>query len=43
MWWCCGKTNKDALGCKFNKHIMRKDEIEEVEFMGVKAEKKKKN
>jgi len=17
MWWCCGKTSKDALGCKF--------------------------
>ena len=20
IWWCCGKTNKDAQGCKFEKH-----------------------
>jgi len=21
MWWCCGKTSKDSLGCKFGKHV----------------------
>jgi hypothetical protein len=25
MWWCCGKLNKEALGCKFQKHILRED------------------
>ena len=25
MWWCCGKTNKDANGCKFSKHQPRTD------------------
>ena len=20
LWWCCGKTNVDALGCKFARH-----------------------
>ncbi len=26
MWWCCGKSTKDAAGCKFSKHEMIKDE-----------------
>ena len=26
MWWCCGKTSKEALGCKFNKHIAKVDD-----------------
>ena len=26
MWWCCGKTNKDAPGCKFSKHIHKEDD-----------------
>lgn len=43
MWWCCGKTSKEALGCKFNKHIIRNDEIEEEELIALKAEKRKKN
>jgi hypothetical protein len=30
MWWCCGKSTKDAFGCKFNKHTY-KDEEEENE------------
>ena len=29
MWWCCGKTNKDALGCKYNKHESKEDDDEE--------------
>lgn len=32
VWWCCGKTNKDALGCKFGKHIGR-DDIEEEDAL----------
>jgi len=20
MWWCCGKTKKNAPGCRFTKH-----------------------
>ena len=20
MWWCCGKSYKDAPGCKFDRH-----------------------
>lgn len=26
MWWCCGKTSKDAVGCKYRKHEVRKDD-----------------
>lgn len=26
MWWCCGKTNKDAPGCTVSKHESREDE-----------------
>lgn len=26
MWWCCGKTSKDAPGCKFRKHESKDDE-----------------
>jgi BTK motif len=29
MWWCCGKTSKDALGCKFNKHEARNEADDE--------------
>jgi len=36
MWWCCGKTKKNAPGCKFQKHISKEDgeddEIEESEI-----------
>lgn len=31
MWWCCGKTTKDAPGCKFSKHLSKEDEDEDVE------------
>lgn len=26
LWWCCGKTNKEALGCKFGSHKARRDD-----------------
>ena len=26
MWWCCGKTSKEAPGCKYSKHISKEDE-----------------
>ena len=29
MWWCCGKSNKDAPGCKFSKHETYHDEDEQ--------------
>lgn len=29
MWWCCGKTSKDAPGCKFSKHFCKEDEDED--------------
>ena len=29
MWWCCGKTSKDAPGCRFAKHECKDDEDED--------------
>jgi len=29
MWWCCGKTSKEAPGCKFSKHESKEDEDED--------------
>ena len=26
MWWCYGKTSKEAQGCKYSKHISKEDE-----------------
>lgn len=26
MWWCCGKTSKDAQGCVFKKHESKEEE-----------------
>lgn len=31
MWWCCGKTGKDAPGCRFAKHEHKENEDEEDE------------
>lgn len=28
MWWCCGKRNIDAPGCKFRKHTWKNDQEE---------------
>jgi hypothetical protein len=25
MWWCCGKTDKNQLGCKFGRHVCKED------------------
>lgn len=30
MWWCCGKTSKEAPGCKFSKHFSKEDEDEDA-------------
>ena len=29
MWWCCGKTSKEAPGCKYGKHESKDDEDDE--------------
>ena len=26
MWWCCGKREKEQLGCKFSKHESKDDD-----------------
>jgi hypothetical protein len=31
MWWCCGKTGKDAIGCKITKHFTKEEEDEDPE------------
>ncbi len=33
MWWCCGKSSKDALGCKFQKHFIPKEDDEDQEIV----------
>ena len=30
MWWCCGKSSKLALGCKFSKHEVEHEEEEQL-------------
>ncbi len=34
MWWCCGKTSKDAVGCKFRKHEVRNEDQEDEDLDG---------
>lgn len=29
MWWCCGKTSREALGCKYSAHESKDDEDDE--------------
>lgn len=29
MWWCCGKKQKDAPGCKFSKHEEKREDEED--------------
>jgi len=29
MWWCCGKSGKDAIGCKVAKHFTQEEEEED--------------
>jgi len=31
LWWCCGKTEKDASGCKFSKHETKEEDEDEVD------------
>jgi len=26
MWWCCGKKNKEALGCIISKHFAKEED-----------------
>jgi len=28
VWWCCGKTNPNAKGCKVTKHTFKEENIE---------------
>lgn len=45
VWWCCGKTDKNNLGCKFDKHREKADEEhgddEDDEERGLKLENQK--
>lgn len=41
MWWCCGKTNKDAQGCKYSKHECKDIEGEEDEADRLEINKKR--
>ena len=29
MWWCCGKTNPEAPGCKYSKHFSKNEDEDE--------------
>ena len=31
IWWCCGKSHKDAIGCNVSKHESKEDEDEDDE------------
>jgi hypothetical protein len=33
MYWCCGKTHKEANGCRLNKHESKEDDSDD-EFKG---------
>lgn len=30
MWWCCGKTQKEADGCKIGKHECKEDDEDDA-------------
>jgi hypothetical protein len=32
MWWCCGKSDKNAPGCKFSKHEIVIEDDNEKQF-----------
>ena len=34
MWWCCGRKNKEAPGCKFGKHVNKDDDDNEIGATG---------
>lgn len=29
LWWCCGKSDPNHLGCKFGKHVSKDDQENE--------------
>ena len=29
MWWCCGKTDENAPGCKRQKHSQKENKVED--------------
>lgn len=31
IWWCCGKENRDAQGCKFSSHQSKEEEEDEAD------------
>ena len=43
MWWCCGQTGKDQLGCKRSKHESKDEEDDDMgdEQEGLKVKSKK--
>jgi hypothetical protein len=34
IWWCCGKLGKDAIGCRFRKHVYKDDDVDDDEEGG---------
>ena len=32
FWWCCGKEEKNSLGCKYAKHVSKEDEEDDLNF-----------
>lgn len=43
MWWCCGKTSKEAIGCKYQKHESKDDAEDSADDDGEKKEKVDRN
>jgi hypothetical protein len=43
MWWCCGKTSKEAIGCKYQKHESKDDAEDSDDADGEKKEKVDRN
>jgi len=41
MWWCCGKTTKEADGCKIGKHESKDDDEDEAADPDAKEEQQK--
>ena len=45
MWWCCGKKDREAPGCRYSKHASRglgDDSDEEEEGEGTEVDRGKK-
>ena len=41
MWWCCGKTNQNAKGCKYQKHVCKQTQDEREDHKGQDESKQK--